>query len=68
LGDEKVAALIRPELEASAGSAVTVDHGVAFYGATDSYLGMLASGLETRFRWAVVWRLKDGKALSAHGT
>jgi ketosteroid isomerase-like protein len=23
--------------------------------------------LETHFRWAVVWRLKDGKALSAHG-
>jgi ketosteroid isomerase-like protein len=23
--------------------------------------------LETHFRWAVVWRLKDGKVLSAHG-
>jgi len=23
--------------------------------------------LETHFRWAVVWKLKEGKALSAHG-
>jgi DNA-binding CsgD family transcriptional regulator len=43
LGDEEVAALIRPELEPYAGTTVTVGHGVAFYGAADRYLGMLAA-------------------------
>jgi ketosteroid isomerase-like protein len=28
---------------------------------------MRHTGLETRFRWAVVWTLKDGKAAAAHG-
>ena len=43
LGDEKLAALIRPELEPYGGSAITVGHGVALYGAADRYLGMLAA-------------------------
>ena len=43
VGDEEVAALIRPELEPYAGTGITVGHGVAFYGAADRYLGMLAA-------------------------
>lgn len=43
LGDEEVAALIRPDLESYADATVSVGHGVAFYGATDRYRGMLAA-------------------------
>ena len=43
LGDEQVAAVIRPELEPYAGSGIVVGHGVAFYGAADRYLGMLSA-------------------------
>jgi DNA-binding CsgD family transcriptional regulator/tetratricopeptide (TPR) repeat protein len=45
VGDEEVAALVRPELEAHAGTIVLVGHGVAYYGAADRYLGMLATTL-----------------------
>jgi DNA-binding CsgD family transcriptional regulator/tetratricopeptide (TPR) repeat protein len=45
VGDPRVAALVRPELEAHAGSVVMVGHGVGFYGAADRYLGMLAATL-----------------------
>jgi DNA-binding CsgD family transcriptional regulator len=37
-----MAALIRPELEPYAGTGITVGGGVAFFGAADRYLGMLA--------------------------
>ena len=60
VGDEEVAALVRPELEPHAGTTVLVGHGVACYGAADRYLGMLAATLgdwevaEMRFepRWS----------------
>jgi DNA-binding CsgD family transcriptional regulator len=45
LGDEELAALVRPELEPYAGTAVVVGHGVACYGAADRYLGTLAATL-----------------------
>jgi DNA-binding CsgD family transcriptional regulator len=45
LGDEELAALIRPELEPHAGTVLVVGHGVACYGAADRYLGMLAATL-----------------------
>ena len=43
LRDERTAAPVRRELEAYAGGAIAVGHGVAFYGAADRYLGMLAA-------------------------
>jgi DNA-binding CsgD family transcriptional regulator/tetratricopeptide (TPR) repeat protein len=45
VGDEEVAALVRPELEPHAGTFVVVGYGVACYGAADRYLGMLATTL-----------------------
>lgn len=45
LGDEAAAALIYPELEPLAGASVMIGHLVAFYGAADRYLGMLAATL-----------------------
>ena len=45
LGDEDVAALVLPELRPYAGSVVMIGHGVAFYGAADRHLGMLAATL-----------------------
>jgi DNA-binding CsgD family transcriptional regulator len=45
LGDERVAALVRPELLPHARGVVMVGHGVAWYGAADRYLGMLAATL-----------------------
>ncbi len=45
LGDEKVAALLYPELEPLAGSNVMIGHLVSCYGAADRYLGMLAATL-----------------------
>jgi DNA-binding CsgD family transcriptional regulator/tetratricopeptide (TPR) repeat protein len=45
VGDEEVAEAVRAELEPFAGAVVVVGHGVAFYGATDRYLGMLDATL-----------------------
>lgn len=45
LGDEQMAALIYPELEAFAGANVMIGHLVCCYGAADRYLGMLAATL-----------------------
>jgi DNA-binding CsgD family transcriptional regulator len=45
LGDEAMAALVYPELEARSGSNVMVGHLVSCYGAADRYLGMLAATL-----------------------
>jgi DNA-binding CsgD family transcriptional regulator len=45
LGDEKMAAIVYPELEPLAGSNVMIGHLVACYGAADRYLGMLAATL-----------------------
>ena len=45
LGDEKVAALVYPELEPLAGANVMIGHLVSCYGAADRYLGMLATTL-----------------------
>jgi DNA-binding CsgD family transcriptional regulator len=45
LGDEATAAILYPELSPQAGSNVMIGHGVAFYGAADRYLGMLAATL-----------------------
>lgn len=45
VGDETVAALVYPELAAWAGASVVIGHGVAYYGAADRYLGMLATVL-----------------------
>jgi DNA-binding CsgD family transcriptional regulator len=45
LGDEAVAALVYPELAPLAGANVMIGHLVAYYGAADRYLGMLASTL-----------------------
>ena len=45
LGDEAVATLVYPELEPLAGASVMIGHLVAFYGAADRYLGMLAATL-----------------------
>ena len=45
LGDERLAALVYPELEPLAGASVMIGHLVAFYGAADRYLGMLAATL-----------------------
>ena len=45
LGDEAVAQLVYPELAPLAGTNVMVGHLVAYYGAADRYLGMLAGTL-----------------------
>jgi DNA-binding CsgD family transcriptional regulator/tetratricopeptide (TPR) repeat protein len=45
LGDEATAALVYPELEPLAGTAVMIGHLVSCYGAADRYLGMLAATL-----------------------
>jgi predicted ATPase/DNA-binding CsgD family transcriptional regulator len=45
VGDEELAALIRPELEPYTGTVVVVGYGVACYGAADRYLAMLAATL-----------------------
>ena len=45
VGDERVAALVYPELAALAAANVVIGHGVACYGAADRYLGMLATVL-----------------------
>jgi ATP/maltotriose-dependent transcriptional regulator MalT len=45
LGDEETAALVYPELEPLAGANVMIGHLVAYYGAADRYLGMLATTL-----------------------
>ena len=45
LGDERMAAILYPELEPFAGGNVMIGHLVASYGAADRYLGMLAATL-----------------------
>jgi DNA-binding CsgD family transcriptional regulator len=45
LGDERVAALVYPELAPLTGANVMIGHVVACYGAADRYLGMLAATL-----------------------
>ena len=45
MGDEEVAGAVRRELDHTTGATVVVGHGVAFYGATDRYLGMLDATL-----------------------
>jgi predicted ATPase/DNA-binding CsgD family transcriptional regulator len=45
VGDQELAALVRPELEPFAGTVVVIGYGVACYGAADRYLGMLAATL-----------------------
>jgi DNA-binding CsgD family transcriptional regulator/tetratricopeptide (TPR) repeat protein len=45
LGDQAVAELLYPELAPHAGTNVMVGHLVAYYGAADRYLGMLAATL-----------------------
>jgi DNA-binding CsgD family transcriptional regulator len=45
VGDETMAALVYPELEPLAGTNVMIGHLVAYYGAGDRYLGMLAATL-----------------------
>ena len=68
VGDEEVAALVRPELEPYAGTVVVVGHGVACYGAADRYLGMLAATLgdwdvaEARFDAAMDLNRRMGAA------
>jgi DNA-binding CsgD family transcriptional regulator len=42
VGDGETAAVVYPTLLVHAGSTVMIGHGVAFYGAADRYLGMLA--------------------------
>ena len=67
LGDEAVAALVYPELAPLAGTNVMIGHLVAYYGAADRYLGMLASTLgqwdlaEEHFERALV----DNRAMDA---
>ncbi len=68
VGDEELAALVRPELEPHAGTTVLVGHGVACYGAADRYLGMLAATLgdwevaEMRFEAAMELNRRMGAA------
>ncbi len=45
LGEERLAAVVYPELEPLAGANVMIGHLVSFYGAADRYLGMLATTL-----------------------
>src|SRR5205807_8705732 len=63
VGDEEVAALVRPELEPHAGTTVIIGYGVACYGAADRYLGMLATTLRD---WEVAQRHFDS-ALELNG-
>jgi DNA-binding CsgD family transcriptional regulator len=50
LGDEATAELLYPELARLEGANVMIGHLVAFYGAADRYLGMLAATLGERAR------------------
>jgi DNA-binding CsgD family transcriptional regulator/tetratricopeptide (TPR) repeat protein len=50
LGDERMAAIVYPELEPFAGTNVMIGHLVACYGSADRYLGMLAATLGERAR------------------
>jgi DNA-binding CsgD family transcriptional regulator len=50
VGDERVAAMVYPELEPFAGTNVMIGHLVACYGSADRYLGMLAATLGERHR------------------
>jgi DNA-binding CsgD family transcriptional regulator/tetratricopeptide (TPR) repeat protein len=67
-GDEEVAEAVRRELDPFAGTTVMVGHGVAFYGATDRYLGMLDGTLrdwdqaETHFESALELNRRTGAA------
>src|ERR1700685_1025919 len=45
VNDERMAAIVYPELEPLAGTNVMIGHLVACYGAADRYLGMLAAVL-----------------------
>jgi predicted ATPase/DNA-binding CsgD family transcriptional regulator len=45
VGDQEMASIVYPELEAHAGTNVMVGHGVACYGSADRYLGMLSATL-----------------------
>ena len=45
VGDQELAALVRPELDAYAGTVVVVGYGVACYGAADRFVAMLAATL-----------------------
>lgn len=45
VGDERLAALLYPELAPLSGANVVVGHGVACYGAADRFLGVLATTL-----------------------
>jgi DNA-binding CsgD family transcriptional regulator len=58
LGDQEVAAVVQPELEAHAGTTVVLGHGVVCYGAADRYLGMLAATLRD-------WEVAEGHFESA---
>jgi DNA-binding CsgD family transcriptional regulator/tetratricopeptide (TPR) repeat protein len=66
LGDEDMAALLYPELEAFAGANVMIGHLVCCYGAADRYLGMLAATLgeadraEQHFERALVLNRRMG--------
>ena len=48
VGDERMAAILYPELEPFAGTTVMIGHLVACYGSADRYLGMLAATLGER--------------------
>ena len=67
-GDTDAAEAIRHELEPFAGTVVVVAHAVAFYGATDRYLGMLDATLrdwesaESRFESALALNRGMGTA------
>jgi DNA-binding CsgD family transcriptional regulator len=67
LGEERVAALVYPELEPHAGTNVMIGHLVAYYGSADRYLGMLGSTLgeweraQAHFERA----LEDNRAMEA---
>ena len=45
LGDERMAAIVYPELAPLSGANVMIGHLVSYYGAADRYLGMLAATL-----------------------
>jgi DNA-binding CsgD family transcriptional regulator/tetratricopeptide (TPR) repeat protein len=73
LRDEAVAALLYPELAPLAGGNVMIGHLVAYYGAADRYLGMLAATLgewemaEERFEQAIAANLAmEAKTWLAH--
>ncbi len=75
VGSEEMAALVYPELEVYGGENVMVGYGVACYGATDRYLGMLAATLgewdvaEQRLRCGARAQRPDGglDVARAHG-